>query len=124
MLPLIAGKVVLRALELESPRIDIPVRQGRQAHPAGHGRRREAEGPGADGARGKAAPEAGKPAAAPAGLALAVDRIAIKDADVTAGPWKVEHANIDGHLSLDGTGAFKYSANLPGLRRCAAAKSS
>jgi AsmA protein len=105
VLPLIAGKVVLRALELDSPRIYIPFdKDGKPILP------------GAAAPAAKPKPEE-KPAAVAqsAGLALAVDRIAIHDADVTAGPWKVEHANIDGHLSLDGSGAFKYSANLPGL---------
>jgi AsmA protein len=109
VLPLIAGQVVLRALELDSPRIYVPFdKDGKPILP----------GVAASGAKPKTAEKPsekapGAPAAA--GLALAVDRIAIHDADVTAGPWKIEHANIDGHLSLDGSGAFKYSANLPGL---------
>jgi uncharacterized protein involved in outer membrane biogenesis len=111
VLPLLAKKVVLRALELDSPRINIPFdKDGKPILP----------GPGKGEAKPKEAPPeekpAGeKPAAESAGLALAVDRIAIHDADVQAGPWKIEHAKIDGHLSLDGSGAFKYSMNLPGL---------
>ncbi|MFI5317047.1 MAG: AsmA family protein [Myxococcota bacterium] len=108
LLPLIARKVVLRALELDSPRIHVPFdKDGKPILPAG-----AAKNP------GEKAPEKSGEKSAPsesAGLALAVDRIAIHDAEVTAGPWKVEHANIDGHLSLDGSGAFKYSMNLPGL---------
>jgi len=109
VLPLIAGKVVLRALELDSPRIFVPFdKDGKPILP----------GAGAAGAKPKAEGRPGEkppPASESAGLALAVDRIAIHDADITAGPWKVEHAHVDGHLSLDGSGAFKYSANLPGL---------
>jgi uncharacterized protein involved in outer membrane biogenesis len=112
VLPLLAKKVVLRALELDSPRINIPFdKDGKPILP----------GPAKGAAKPKeSAPEVKpggeKPAPAEsAGLALAVDRIAIHDADVQAGPWKVEHAKIDGHLALDGSGAFKYSMNLPGL---------
>jgi len=118
LLPLIAKKVVLRALEIDKPRIDIPFdKDGKPILPKVGG---AAAAPTAKSGAGKS--EAAKPetakepgAAEPAGLALAVDRIAIHDADVTAGPWKVEHANIEGQLSLDGTGSFKYSLNLPGL---------
>ena len=118
LLPLIAKKVVLRALEIDKPRIDIPFdKDGKPILPKVGG---AAAAPTAKSGAGKS--EAAKPetakepgAAEPAGLALAVDRIAIHDADVTAGPWKVEHANIEGQLSLDGMGSFKYSLNLPGL---------
>ena len=122
LLPLLAKKVVLRALELDKPRIDVPFdKEGKPILPKPGGA--AAPAPGAKGEKGEAAkPESAKaegakpPAAAePAGLALAVDRIAIHDADVTAGPWKVERANIEGRLALDGTGTFKYSLNLPGL---------
>jgi AsmA protein len=109
VLPLIARKVVLRALELDSPRINIPFdKNGKPILPSGAAKSGAESAPETPGEKKPAASESG-------GLALAVDRIAIHDADVTAGPWKVEHANIDGHLSLDGSGAFKYSANLPGL---------
>ena len=112
LLPLIAKKVVLRALELDKPRIDVPFdKQGKPILPKLGGA--AAPSAGSKGEPGK--PPAGTAAPESAGLALAVDRIAIRDADVTAGPWKVEHANIEGRLSLDGTGAFKYSLNLPGL---------
>jgi hypothetical protein len=109
VLPLLAKKVVLRALELDSPRIHVPFDKDGKPILPGAPKKPEGEKPPGE------KPAAGKPATESAGLALAVDRIAIHDADVTAGPWKVEHANIDGHLSLDGSGAFKYSANLPGL---------
>jgi len=112
LLPLIAKKVVLRALELDKPRIDVPFdKQGKPILPKLGGA--AAPSAGSKGEPGK--PPAGTAAPESAGLALAVDRIAIRDADVTAGPWKVEHANIEGRLTLDGTGAFKYSLNLPGL---------
>jgi len=105
VLPLIAGKVVLRALELDSPRIHIPFdKDGKPILPGGAAAKPK-----------DAKPEPTQEPSESAGLALAVDRIAIKDADVTAGPWKVEHANVDGHLALDGSGAFKYSLNLPGI---------
>jgi AsmA protein len=103
VLPLIARKVVLRALELDSPRIHIPFdKNGKPILPGGP-------------APGESHAADAKPESKSSGLALAVDRIAIRDGDVTAGPWKVEHATVDGHLSLDGSGAFKYSLNLPGL---------
>ena len=50
-----------------------------------------------------------------AGLALAVGPDRDPRRRRQAGPWKIEHAKIDGHLSLDGSGAFRYSMNLPGL---------
>ena len=111
VLPLLARKVVLRALELDSPRIHIPF--DKDGKPILPGPAKSAEKPA--GEKPKEGEPAGKPAPESAGLALAVDRIAIHDADVEAGPWKIEHAKIDGHLSLDGSGAFKYSLNLPGL---------
>jgi hypothetical protein len=109
VLPLVFGQVVLRALELDSPRIHVPFDKDGKPILPGAAAKPKGEKPGAE-AKAEPAPKSDS-----AGLALAVDRIAIKDADVTAGPWKVEHANIDGHLSLDGSGAFKYSLNLPGL---------
>jgi hypothetical protein len=107
VLPLIAGKVVLRALELDSPRIHIPFdKDGKPILPGAAAKPKDSK---------EAKPEVTPPAGESAGLALAVDRIAIKDADVTAGPWQVEHANVDGHLALDGSGAFTYAMNLPGI---------
>ena len=115
VLPLLAKKVVLRALEIDSPRIHIPF--DKDGKPILPGAGKSAEKPPAEKPAGEK-PGEGAPAEKPAesaGLALAVDRIAIHDADVEAGPWKIEHAKIDGHLALDGSGAFKYSLNLPGL---------
>jgi len=105
VLPLLAGKVVLRALEIDSPHVDIPFdKNGKPILP----------GPSASAPRTE--PESGaKPEAAPASLALAVDRIAIHDARVKAGPWLVENGDVSGRLGLDGTGSFRFSADLPGL---------
>ena len=109
VLPLIAGQVVLRSLEIESPVVHIPFdKQGKPILP------------GASDAKAKrAAPGAGQPeeggAVAADGLALAMDRISIENARVEAGPWLIENANVDGQLALDGSGEFRVALDLPGL---------
>ncbi len=106
ILPLLARHVVLRALEIDAPRIHIPFDEdGKPVLP-------EAAKTPSDGAK---APKPSDAEPKPASFALAVDRIAIDDARIQAGPWLVEHADIAGRLSLDGTGAFSFALDLPGL---------
>jgi hypothetical protein len=109
ILPLLARKVVLRALELDSPHVNVPFdANGKPILPGP-----AAAKPGEAEPKGPAAQEA-----APAdgsGMALAVDRIAINGARIQAGPWLVENANVSGRLALDGSGSFRFGADLPGL---------
>jgi uncharacterized protein involved in outer membrane biogenesis len=114
VLPLLIGKIVFRTLELDSPKIDIPFdKDGKPILPGPAAKPK----PKPESAPDATAEKPAKPATGSesAGLALAVDRIAIRDASVRAGPWQVEHGKIEGRLSLDGSGAFKFSALLPGL---------
>ncbi len=108
ILPLLARKVVLRALEIDSPRVHVPFdKSGKPILP----------GPAA--AKAKPAPadaaKPSEPAAPEAGLALAVDRISIERARIEVGPWLIENASVAGRLSLDGTGNFRVGLDLPGL---------
>ena len=108
ILPLLARKVVLRALEIDSPRIHIPFdRSGKPILP----------GPAASEAKREpsAGPKESGPEATSESLALAIDRISIDAARVEAGPWLIENASVAGQLSLDGTGRFRVELDLPGL---------
>ena len=100
--PLFAGRVMVGALELERPRIVIPVdRAGNPVLP----------GPGAP--RAAPAPPETKPTgAAPA---LAVQRIALRDGEVRFGDWKARALSADGSLGLDGSGRVKLHTDLAGL---------
>ena len=115
VLPLLTGNVVLRSLELQSPRVRIPLdAEGRPVLPA----------PAERGADEGGAPEAG--AAEPGGAAsgdapsataptLAVQRIVVSNASLEAGPWRVERAGLSGVLHLDGSAELELAAELPGL---------
>ena len=112
ILPLLARKVVLRALEIDSPRINIPFDKDGKAilpEPARTPSESDAK------SRQSDAERLDEGATAPAGFALAVDRIAIAGARIQAGPWLVENADLSGRVSLDGTGAFSFALDVPGL---------
>ena len=102
---------MLRALEIDSPRIHIPFDEdGKPILPE------PAKTPSESGDEAvRRGAERTRTKRAPASLALAVDRIAIDDARIQAGPWLIEHADVAGRLSLDGTGAFRFALDLPGL---------
>ena len=109
ILPLLARQVVLRALEVESPHVIIPFdKDGKPILPGPAAAKPKAKPPGGES-------EKSEPATESQGFALAVDRIKIEDARVEAGPWIVENANVSGRLSLDGSGAFRFELELPGL---------
>ncbi len=102
-LALLAGRVVLRAVAVDSPRLRIPL---------------DAEGmpdlaklPGAS--TGEPASEPGADVGAP--LTLAVQTLTINDAELEAGPWRVEGASARGSLELDGSGELFFDADLPGI---------
>jgi hypothetical protein len=108
ILPLLARRVVLRALEIDSPRIHIPFdKDGKPVLPEPAKKPPKPD----DAEKTPADGDATKPAE----FALAVDRIAIDGARVQFGPWLVENASLTGRLSLDGSGAFRFSLDLPGL---------
>ena len=95
-LPLFAGRVVLRAVSLEHLHLRIPLdAQGRPEFPS--------PGPAAP------APEPED------GMILAVQQIAISDAELELGPWRAERVNARGSLALDGSGEIEFSADLPEL---------
>ena len=108
ILPLLARQVVLRSLEIDSPRVHIPFdKSGKPILP------------GRAAAMALPAPSDGEkqsePAAPEAGPALAIDRISVAGARVKVGPWLIENASVSGRLSLDGTGAFRVALDLPGF---------
>ncbi len=103
-LALLAGRVVLRAVTVDRPRLRIPV---------------DAEGmpdlaklPGAS-TEESSEPELAEDAGAP--LTLAVQTLTVRDAELEAGPWRVERVNARGSLELDGSGELSFDADLPGL---------
>ncbi len=110
ILPLLAGQVVLRALEVDSPRVRVPFdKSGKPILPR--------PAPAIPKPKTPAAPEPGgaKAKAPEPGPALAVDRIAIYGARIEAGPWLIENGDVSGRLTLDGTGTFHFDLDLPGL---------
>ena len=105
VLPLFLGRVVLRALELEAPRVRIELDpQGRPKLPGTMGREAPGRVPAAD-ARGTEAE----------GPTLAVDTIEISDGSLEAGPWKVENLELRGRLRLDRSAELAFQADLVGL---------
>jgi len=109
IVPLFSGKVVLRALELDGPRIHLEVdKDGMPVIP-------ELGKPKAPGSESAPAPEAEAGESAP--LALAVNRIAISNGRLEAGPWRVEDLEVSGSLALGGSGDFEISAGLGELGR-------
>ncbi len=103
VLPLLAGRIVLGAVALENPRLRIPLdEEGRLVLP---GADLPDESP--------AQPDAGEDAAS--GLIFAVQRISVNDAELEAGPWRVEGASARGSLALDGSVELEFRADLPGL---------
>jgi len=109
IVPLFGGKVVLRAVELDSPRIHLDVdKEGKPIIP-------EFGGPKP---AGEPAPEPAPDAAdGGAPLALAVNRIVIAKGQVEVGPWKVEGLEVSGDLELGGSGEFQIDAGLGELGR-------
>jgi hypothetical protein len=108
ILPLLARKIVLRALEINGARLDIPFdKSGKPILPGPAAAISEPEP--------SARTKEGEPAVPAAGFALAVDRIAIEGARVEVGPWLIENASVYGQLSLDGTGTFQVGLDLPGM---------
>jgi hypothetical protein len=107
ILPLFLGRVVLRALEVDAPRIYLELdAEGRPILPGRQG-----------GTAAAAAAEAGIPSeqTEAAGPALAVQLIEIAEGSLVAGPWAVENLDLRGRLRLDRTAEVAFNADLPGL---------
>lgn len=99
--PLFAGRVIVSALELERPRVVIPVdRDGDPVLPGP--RTRAAEQPAAAAEPASAAP------------ALAVQRIALRDGEIRFGNWIASDLRADGRLGLDGSGRLDLRTDLAG----------
>ena len=110
ILPLLARKVVLRALEIDSPRINIPF--DKDGKPILPGPAKTAEKP-------KPAPAEKPPAEAPAAVggprARGRPDRDRTTRDVQAGPWLVEHAKHRRAPVARRQGAFQSRLDLPGL---------
>jgi hypothetical protein len=111
--PLLAGQVIVRALELERPRIAVPLdRDGAPVLP----------GPRAAGS-GSSAPDARTEETGSSGLpALAVQRIALRDGELRVGDWTARALDADGTLGLDGAGRLQLETDLAGLAQARGAK--
>ena len=121
VLPLLVGRVVLRALELESPRVRIPLdSEGRPILPGPSEAASESAAKSAD----VAEPAEGAADTESAAPALAVQRIVVSDGSVELGPWRAESVDLAGALRLDGTADVTLSAEFPGLGRLTDARAS
>ena len=105
LLPLLAGRAVLRALEIDAPRIHLELdAEGRPILPAVD-----------PSAESKAKPADDMQETPADGPTLAVQRIRITDASLQAGAWQVEKLQLSGRLHLDRSAEFSFEADLPGL---------
>ncbi len=105
LLPLLLGRVILRAVELDAPRVHLELdSQGRPQLPG-------PEEP-ADRARSTASADEPEEARAPT---FAVDTIRISDGALTAGPWQVESFDLRGRLRLDRSAELVFDGDLTGL---------
>ncbi|MCP4003093.1 MAG: AsmA family protein [bacterium] len=105
VLPLFTGQVVLRAVELESPRIFIPFDEnGDPILPTPAQGPDAAQSPGAQ----ASAPAQGESESDPAKPALAIQNIRVRNADLQAGPYAFSGGKLDGRFSLGGSTALKF----------------
>jgi hypothetical protein len=110
IVPLFAGKVVLRAVELDAPKIHLEVdKDGKPIIPE--------FGKPKTGAEPAPAPTPEEPSGESAPLSLAVNKIAISNGQVDVGPWRVEGLDVSGDLELGGSGDFQIEAGLGDLGR-------
>jgi len=100
--PLFSGRVMVRALELERPEVDVPLdRTGKPVLP----------GPSGADAEKPAEPAADGGAAAPA---LAIQRIIVRDARVRFGDWTATGLDAEGSLGLDQSARIELRSDLAG----------
>ena len=103
-LPLFLGRVVLRAVELNAPRVRLELdAQGRPQLPGS----------------GEPAERASSPVTEESGreMMLAVDTIRIVDGSLEVGPWRVEKLELQGRLRLDRSAEITFEADLPEFGR-------
>lgn len=106
LLPLLARRVVLRAVEVDSPQLVIPLdATGVPVLP----------GPAKAEAKEPARPRDGEAESEALGVLLAVDRIAVENASARVGLWRVVKARAGGSLRLDGSADIDLEADLPGI---------
>ena len=103
LLPLLLGRVTLRAVELDAPRVRLELDTGGRPQLPGPGTRSE--------------PATPDPAESPREMTLAVDRIRIVGGALEAGSWRLENLDLQGRLRLDRSAALTFEADLPGLAR-------
>jgi hypothetical protein len=103
-LPLLAGRVVLGAVELDAPVIELPAGEaGALAAPAIALPR-----------IGEAAPDGG-PAGDGGGVAVAVGRLRVERGLVRAGPWVASGVELDARIGADGSAALVLDADVLGI---------
>ena len=102
LLPLLLGQIVLRSLEIDAPRVRLPMGEAGPELPA------------PSGAVPTPAPEAGQGESAPL---LAITRLAIRDGSFRSGEWRLEQISVDGSASIDGSVELRIDAVAPGLGR-------
>jgi hypothetical protein len=110
LLPLLRKQVVVRALELQQPRIFVSLdREGRPELPGAAG--------GSDASRAEPAPAPERTSATPS---LAVQSLRIRKGDLRYGDWQLSGLDVDGSLGLDGAGRARIRTNLQGPVRASA----
>ena len=97
-LPLLFGKVAIRTLELDRPRIVVPTnRQGEVELP-----------PGAASTK----PTGEEEEKSDAGIALAISRYSLRDASLRYRDWQLENLNAEGGFSLAGSASLRFDADV------------
>jgi hypothetical protein len=110
LLPLLVGRIGLASLDLERPRLSVPLdRRGRPILPGATAPGREAAPSGAEPAPGE---EAAKPAAG--GVLLAIDRVRLRNASAEVGPHRISALEAEGSLSPGGAVSAEFAFELPG----------
>ncbi len=103
ILPLLVGRIGLASLDVERPRLSVPLdRRGRPVLP------------GSAPAKGEAAPPAEPAQPAAGGVLLAIDRVRLRDASASVGPYRVEALDLSGSLSPGGAVDAEFAFDLPG----------
>jgi hypothetical protein len=99
LLALLFGQVVLRSLELDAPQVNLDELTTAPAQP---------DAPSDRSGSSESEEESEPPM-------LAVSSLVIRNGDVKLGEWQVSALDVDGSLSLDGSGSFSIAADVPGV---------
>ena len=112
ILPLFLGRIVLSALEIDSPRIHLELDEaGRPVLPGAAPRPVAREGI-AQASTGTEVTTEGEEDSA---VLLAVQSIRIRDGALRAGPWRIEKLELRGRLRQDRSASLSFDVDLPGL---------